>query len=122
MGNLTFSKQQRLTSKKEIDSLFSLGKSFNLMPIRVIYSVRSHSNSGHKVLFSVPSRIFKKAVERNLLKRRMRESYRINQAKLDLSLKFNLAYIYVAKQILPYLDIEDKVVQSFQRLSNEVRA
>jgi len=122
MGTLQLSKQQRLRKKKEIDFLFAQGKSFNLPPIRVVFLVTPNPTSNNQLLFSVPSRVFKRAVDRNLLKRRMREAYRINQLKFNLSVKLNLAYIYIAKKALPYSEIEKKIVQSFQKLKNEFEA
>jgi ribonuclease P protein component len=119
MTTLKFPKNRKLSGKKEIDTLFEKGKSFNLSPIRVIYSQNSSKKAKTQILFSVPSRVFKKAVERNLLKRRMRESFRLNQSKLELPVKLNLAYIYIAKQTFPFSEIEKKVIQSFKRLSNE---
>ena len=119
MGHLKLSRHQRLSSKKEIESLFSKGKSWNLSPIRIIYLVSSKAEAKNQVLFSVPSRVFKKAVDRNLLKRRMREAYRINQSKLEVPLKLILAYIYIAKRAMPYSEIEKKVIESFQKLKNE---
>jgi ribonuclease P protein component len=119
---LQLASDQRLKKKKEIDLLFADGKSFNLPPIRVIYTVNPEPNSKNQLLFSVPSRAFKRAVDRNLLKRRMRESYRVNQFSLDLPVKLNLAYIYIAKKALPYSEIEKKIIQSFQKLKNEFEA
>ena len=120
MSTLQFFRHQRLKKTKEIDLLFAQGKAFNMPPLRVIYSVAIDSNPKNQLLFSVPSRVFKRAVDRNLLKRRMRESYRVNQLKLVLTVKLNLAYIYIGKKIMPYSEIEKKIIQSFQKLSNEV--
>ena len=120
MGNLKFQKSHRLSSKKEIEQLFEEGKSIRLASIRILYSLNQNSTV-NKPLFSVPSKTFKRAIDRNLLKRRMREAYRINQSKLEVPVKLNLAYIYIAKQILPFSEIEKKVVESFKRLSYEFK-
>jgi ribonuclease P protein component len=68
----------------------------------------------------VPKRNFKKAVDRNKIKRRLRESYRSNKMLLNVGEnKINsyfIAYIYVGKQILPYKEIEDKLKSSLGRL------
>lgn len=118
MGEFSFSKQERLRKKKDIESLFGGGKSLNLPPLRVLFKPNSdQSISTHQVLFSVPVRNFKRAVDRNLIKRRLREAYRLNKSKLLTGTKLMVAYIYKAKEILPFSVIEEKMVQSFKRLN-----
>lgn len=113
----SFPKIQRLTSKKLIDQLFEQGKAVNLSPIRVIkFPNPVQENTETQVLFTVPSRNFKRAVDRNLLKRRMREAYRLNKSLVPPELKWLLAYIYIAKEILPYKTIEQKMVEALKRL------
>ena len=74
-----------------------------------------------QVLFSVSKRNFKLAVERNKIKRRMREAYRLNKAPLlSLSKKYALAYIYTARKILPFKEIEAKLKVSITRLEKEL--
>lgn len=78
----TFSKEERLCSKRSIEDLFANGSSFVLFPFRVVYRIERDalgSSAPVQVLFSVPKRRFKKAVTRNLLKRRMREAYRLQK-------------------------------------------
>ncbi len=118
MGNFTFSKHERLCKKKEIESLFAQGKLFNLPPIRVLSKANpDQSVLTHQVLFTVPTRNFKRAVDRNLIKRRLREAYRLNKSMLTSATKLLVAYIYTAKEILPYKTIEEKLVQSFKKLN-----
>jgi ribonuclease P protein component len=70
-------------------------------------------------MFSVSKRNFKKATDRNLLKRRMREAYRLNKAALPGTSKLQMAYIYTAKEILMFDEIRDKLLLSFKRLQEE---
>jgi ribonuclease P protein component len=113
----SFPKTQRLTSKKLIEQIFEQGKSFNISPFRVIVlqnpDQQTHS---HQALFSVPARNFKRAVDRNILKRRMREAYRLNKSLLPPDPKWLLAYIYTAREIHPFKLIEQKMVEALQRL------
>ncbi len=68
------------------------------------------------MMASVPKNIFKRAVDRNVIKRRIREGYRLNKAKLESDDFFSIAYIYTAKEILPSDFIHDKITVSFKKL------
>lgn len=81
MKKNTFSKEERLCSKRLTDDLFRNGSSFFIYPYRVVFK-RVDGLPGAQVLLSVPKRRFPRAVHRNLLKRRMRESYRLQKGQL----------------------------------------
>ncbi len=118
MGNFRFPKEERLTSKKAIEDLFQEGTSFSVFPLKVIFSPRARSNQAkNQVLITVPSRTFKKATDRNILKRRIREGYRLNKALLTTPSTFSLAYIYIAKEILPSKEIHQAIESSLRRLN-----
>lgn len=76
----------------------------------------SREASQNQVLFTVSKRNFKKAVDRNKIKRRMREAYRLNKTQLSNSQKLAIAYIYTPKEILPFVQIQEGMVKSFKRL------
>ncbi|HEX8356772.1 MAG TPA: ribonuclease P protein component, partial [Segetibacter sp.] len=65
----TFSKNERLKSRKLISHLFSEGKSFSAYPLKVLYDMSSESSFAFQAGVTVSSRSFKKAVERNRVKR-----------------------------------------------------
>ena len=118
-GN-TFSKLERLSSKSLIQELFDNGSSFYLFPFKVIYIKAPAEQPVHQVLFSVPKRHFKRAVDRNKIKRQLREVYRLNKSILnDLPEKLCIGYIYTFKEKLPYNTLEQKLSEALNRLRQE---
>lgn len=116
----TFKKSERLSSKKDIQELFKNGSSFYLYPFKVI-TLPSSESKQHQVLFSVPKRNFKRAVDRNLLKRRMREAYRLHKHLLSTeSQVLSIAYIYTSKEIVDYATIAKPLEQSLIRIKKNV--
>lgn len=114
MGKFSFSKSERLSSRNSIQELFNMGSSFYLAPFKVL--VLKSKEPVHQVLFSVSKRNFKKAVHRNLIKRRLREAYRLNKPNLPESPALQIAYIYTAKEILDFHQIEQKIKETIKRL------
>lgn len=117
-----FSKRERLTSKKIIEELFSKGSSVYLYPFRILYLTNQAPESDKpQVLFSVSKRNFKKAVDRNLIKRRMREAYRLHKWDLIHSLQEGrkpvyIAFIYIAKEKISFEILEKKLILAWKRL------
>lgn len=119
-GN-TFSKLERLTSKTLIQELFSNGSSFYLFPFKVMYIKADPDQPSHQVLFSIPKRNFKRAVDRNRIKRQLKEAYRLNKSIIaNLPDKLCIGYIYTFKEKLPYANLEKKLSESLIRLTQEV--
>ena len=114
MEDLSFPKSSRLSGKKDIDQLFKAGNSVMLFPFRII-KLESDST---RILFSVPYRTFRKATDRNRVKRLMREAWRKNRHHLGPASPYMIAYIYTAKDILPYQTIAEKMVLSFRHLKD----
>jgi len=120
-----FPKSERLHRKREIEELFSKGQPFSLYPFRVAYLLKEQKEprSPNQVLFSVPKKNFKRAVDRNLIKRRIREAYRLNKDLITWqSADFYLliGYIYIGKEILKYQVIEEKLKLSLLRLNKKI--
>jgi ribonuclease P protein component len=116
---LKFGKQEKLKREKLIQELFDKGSSFYFFPFKVLSMVNHKPETKfHQVLFSVSKKHFKKAVDRNLIKRRMRESYRLNKNLLPESPKLVIAYIYNAKEILTFAQIQERLIKTFNRFDH----
>ncbi len=108
----TYSKQEKLKKRKLIKILFEKGKASTVYPLRVIYLKNEHSGKYPvQASVSVSKRNFKRAVDRNRIKRLMREAYRLNKHILynNLDEKYIMMYIYLAKEEEPFQVIEKKM-------------
>lgn len=109
----TFTKSERLCSKKILGDLFKKGSAsvgtFYLFPFRVLYlSPSDSSGSLPAIVITVPKRLFKRAVDRNLIRRRVREAYRLHKSQFALTgyMPSSIAFLYTAKQIISFEEIE----------------
>lgn len=118
MGKFSFHKGERLKKEKLIQELFNKGSYFNLYPFRVIYLPNPQSEPHHQALFTAPSRNFKRAVDRNRIKRRSREAYRLQKSELNETPKLLIGFIYIAKEIVEYKSISDAVAKAITRLND----
>jgi len=121
----TFRKDEKLCSQKLMGELFLSGNSFLSYPLRIVWKifVELPSESPVQAGFSVPKKLFKHAVDRNRMKRMMRESYRHHKAELYEALNQSekrLAFmmIYIAKEELPYSKIEPAVIKAIGKIKN----
>ncbi len=116
-GQFSFSKSERISEKKIIDNLFSSGKKFSVYPFDVRFlNQDENSDSIHKVLISVSSSKIKSAVKRNLLKRRIKESYRINKNIISNKLLM-IAFVYVSEEIFTFSVIDKAIKKILKKLS-----
>ena len=113
-----FSKKEKLTSKKKIEGLFSKGSSFYLKALLVRHLATSETGQSHQVLISVPKRNFKRAVDRNLIKRRIREAYRLNKHVIEDSEPHYIGFVYISKEILTFHEIQDQLIRALDRLKD----
>jgi len=112
----TFKKAERLKRKKVIEELFKHGSSFFDFPLLVKYL--NSSEKHHQVLISVPKKYQKKAVNRNRIKRKIRESYRLNKHLLDSIDSKYIGIIYLSKEDLSFNQLEIKLKTILARLSS----
>jgi ribonuclease P protein component len=125
----TFGKIERLSSPRAIGRVFQRGsvevKTLYLFPFRLLYlSSTDTTDPEHipQVLFSIPKRQFKKAVDRNLIRRRCKEAYRLNKQILSAlpaeSQPTSIAFLYLAKDITTFDVIETAMKRCLRKLGN----
>ena len=125
----TYQKKDKLKSRKQTQHLFSTGQAINVFPIRLIYTIEPIETSLDNIASTsllqagvgAPSRTFRKAVQRNRVKRLLREAYRlekpnfISQAVLD-NKRVNLFFLYTDALVLTQAAIQVKVNEALTLL------
>ncbi|HMR15336.1 ribonuclease P protein component [Mariniflexile maritimum] len=119
----TYSKKEKLKSKKLIDALFENGQSVSVFPFRLMYlSTPFEDGVMAKTGVSVSKRHFKNAVDRNRIKRLMREAYRLNKTlyfnNISTSYAFMILYMGKDKPTFPYVETRMKLL--FGKFSNSI--
>jgi len=117
----TFKKAERLSSKTEITKLFQSSSLFEY-PFKVFYFCSTNTEQDlPKILISVSKKRFRRANKRNTVKRRIREAYRLNKAKLlnEKAKKLNVGFIYVGKELHDFYFIEKKLNLILARLASQ---
>ena len=114
--NVTFPKSEKLCSDNAIDTLYKNGKKFIAWPVRVTYIPITDAPT--QVLIWAPKSLFKHAVDRNHMRRLMREAYRLNKHILCKENKYyQLAFNYIDKQKQDFHVIEKAIKKALQRLA-----
>ena len=124
----TFKKEERLCNKKLIEKLYHNGSSFLCYPFKVAWLwVDDPAPYPAQVVISVSKKRFKKAVDRNLIKRRMREVYRLNK-QLNLydvlaesNKRIALSLSYIGKEIAEYDFMSKKMLKLLNQICQEVK-
>jgi ribonuclease P protein component len=126
MEGFTLKKNERLCSQKIIGEMFSSGESFLSYPLKVVFQ-KTDSSQPYPVQasFTVSKRNFKRAVKRNLLKRRMREAFRLNKPGFydELAAKelhIAVMFVFIGKDMIEFSVIEKAMISAFKKVLAKV--
>ena len=121
-----FPKKQKLCNETAIKEMFSNGNSFVIHTIRLVWKEQVNSDDvAIKSIIVVPKKQLKLASDRNIVRRRMKEAYRLNKSTIENSLKnkgkqLNIAIVYQNDKRLSYKVIEEKIKLILGRLREEI--
>jgi len=124
--NHKFTKGEKLKSRKQIAKLFSKNEAVFVYPVKYIWTdADSPQDAAIQVLISIPKRNFKRAVDRNRLKRLLREAYRRNKEILYSEINQNrkpilLGLLYMGKELLSYMEIEKSMKKALAKIKDEL--
>ena len=122
--NKKFPKAEKLKSAKTIENLFSEGKTFSKFPIKVFFLPHKEITS-NLAAFAVPKRNFKSAVDRNRVKRQLREAYRLNKYLLEEGddhkddYKFVMLFLYLGKEKPEYTQVNKAFIKLLKKLRGD---
>lgn len=118
----SFSRKEKLKSKKRIAQLFEEGKALTVYPLKLIYLEANEQPSKIQAAVTVPKKNFKSAVARNKIKRLLRESYRLNKAIVfnNTQGQFAFLFLYLGKEIPTFQEVQGKMVSLLKKFNNRV--
>ncbi len=126
MDRFTLKKEERLCNQKIIGEMFTSGESFLVYPLKVVFLKTEPPQSiPVQAAFTVSKRNFKRAVKRNLLKRRMREAFRLNKHSFHdglvaKKLHISMMFVFVGKDLLEFSTIEKAMISAFKKVLAKV--
>lgn len=126
MSEFSLYKNEKLCSRTAIDRLFESGSSIMAYPLRAVYVVADRpATSPAQFLITIPKKKVRKAVDRVLMRRRIREAYRLNRALLRPALEANgttvdIAFIYLSPELKHYEGIEKRMRKILTAIAEKI--
>ncbi len=117
----TLPKQERLCGKTAISQLLAKGRHGKVPGLRYCFCTGSGAEQ-NRILVSVPKKMFKRAVKRNLLKRRIRESWRRQKHSLCVSQGYDILFTYSLKEILSYEEVYEAVGRIIEKINQSAES
>lgn len=114
--NTTFPKEERLCGKTAISKLLAEGKHGSIAGMRFLYMTNT-GNDFARLMISVPKKSFKRAVKRNLLKRRIRESWRRQKNQIKIENGLDILVMYATKEVMPYEQVYTSIGQIIEKIN-----
>jgi ribonuclease P protein component len=119
----TLGKNERLKSRKQIEQLFSEGKKFSINPFRIFYLLKESSTPPLQFGVSVSNKNFKRAIDRNRIKRIVREAWRLQKNIFQQQLRekgkqLHVFIIYTGKEIPGFSEVSEKVKKILDKLGH----
>ena len=111
----TFHKKERICGKTGIAKLLACGKFGNIPGFRYCYMTENGLGI-NRIMVSVPKKLFKRAVKRNLLKRRIRESWRLQKQSMNTS-GVDILFTYATKDIMEFQEIQTSVAKIIDKVN-----
>ena len=120
MSKYTFKKSERLRNSKQVEKLFVSGQSFIVFPFQVFWD-KNDLGSCLQMAISIPKKKLTRAVDRNRMKRLVRESFRLRkvewtEANHQESNHFQILLVFLDKQVLTFNELDDKISVILKRL------
>ncbi len=118
----TLGKKERLKSQKQTELLFRAGKKFSVHPFRIFYILHKTGTTGIRFGVGVSTKLFKRSVDRNRVKRLVREAWRLQKIALQDQLNkegtgMDIFFIYTGKELPDYKDVYEKTAKVLIKLS-----
>ncbi|RZJ33905.1 MAG: ribonuclease P protein component [Flavobacterium sp.] len=121
--NQTYPTSEKLKSRKTIDLLFSEGKSIARFPLRLVYVEVPTLEVPLKMGVSASKKHFKKAVDRNYVKRILREAYRVNKQLLSgLESKYAVMLLYQSKELPDFHQVNANAAKLFLKFAETAKS
>ena len=123
MDRNTLKRPERLKSPRLIGELINSGETITVFPLKLFWKPgRNDQVASVRFAIAVPSRNIKNAVDRNLIKRRIREAYRLNKHNLneflsDKKLYLNFVFLYLPKTVCSYQQILEAIIKILKNIS-----